>query len=52
MCIRDRDYDNCVGNADCGKFDYKAANRTTTAPDTYNVGVLGAKRTDVYKRQV
>lgn len=41
----EQDYDNCVGNADCGKFDYKAANRTTTAPDTYNVGVLGAKRT-------
>ena len=38
-------YDDCIGNADCGKFDYKAANRTTTAPDTYNVGVLGAKRT-------
>ena len=41
----EQDYDNCVGNADCGKFDYKAANRTTTAPDTYNVDVLGAKRT-------
>lgn len=41
----EQDYDNCVGNADCGKFDYKAANRTTTAPVTYNVGVLGAKRT-------
>lgn len=41
----EQDYDNCVNNADCGKFDYKAANRTTTAPDTYNVGVLGAKRT-------
>ena len=41
----EQDYDNCVGNADCDKFDYKAANRTTTAPDTYNVGVLGAKRT-------
>ena len=27
----EQDYDNCVGNADCGKFDYKAANRTTTA---------------------
>ena len=41
-----QDYDNCVNNADCGKFDYKAANRTTTtAPDTYNVDVLGAKRT-------
>ena len=40
-----QDKDDCVGNADCGKFDYKAANRTTTAPDTYNVGVLGAKRT-------
>ena len=38
-------YDDCIGNADCGKFDYKAANRTTTAPDTYNVDVLGAKRT-------
>lgn len=41
----EQDYDNCVGNADCDKFDYKAANRTTTAPDTYNVDVLGAKRT-------
>ena len=28
----EQDYDNCVGNADCGKFDYKAANRTTTTP--------------------
>ena len=41
----EQDYDNCVNNADCGKFDYKAANRTTTPSDTYNVGVLGAART-------
>ncbi|MEI3089511.1 MAG: hypothetical protein V8T01_05975 [Oscillospiraceae bacterium] len=47
----EQDYDNCVGNADCGKFDYKAANRTTTAPDTYNVGVLGAKRTAANERR-
>ena len=45
----EQDYDNCVGNADCGKFDYKAANRTTTAPATpeYNQAALAAKRTSV-----
>lgn len=45
----EQDYDNCVGNADCGKFDYKAANRTTTTPATpeYNQAALAAKRTSV-----
>ena len=38
-------YDNCVGNADCGKFDYKAANRTTTVnPLAYNQAVLTGTR--------
>lgn len=45
----EQDYDNCVNNADCGKFDYKAANRTTTTPATpeYNQAALAAKRTSV-----
>ena len=38
-------YDNCIGNADCGKFDYKAANRTTVAkPLAYNQVVLSGLR--------
>lgn len=39
-------YDNCIGNADCGKFDYKAANRTTvTNPSlAYNQAVLSGLR--------
>lgn len=45
----EQDYDNCVGNADCGKFDYKAANRTTDTSDSnnirYNQNVLPRERT-------
>ena len=38
-------YDDCIGNADCGKFDYKAANRTTTVnPLAYNQAVLTGTR--------
>ena len=38
-------YDDCIGNADCGKFDYKAANRTTVAkPLAYNQVVLSGLR--------
>ncbi len=36
-----QDKDDCTGNAKT----YKAANRTTTPSDTFNVDVLGAKRT-------
>lgn len=41
----EQDYDNCVGNADCGKFDYKAANRTTEPKADYNKAVLDVVRT-------
>ena len=45
----EQDYDNCVNNADCGKFDYKAANRTTDTSDSnnirYNQNVLPRERT-------
>ena len=41
----EQDYDNCVGNADCGKFDYKAANRTTEPKAGYNKAVLDVVRT-------
>lgn len=41
----EQDYDNCVGNADCGKFDYKAANRTTEPKTDYNKAVLDVVRT-------
>ena len=38
-------YDDCIGNADCGKFDYKAANRTIVAkPLAYNQVVLSGLR--------
>ena len=41
----EQDYDNCVNNADCGKFDYKAANRTTEPKADYNKAVLDVVRT-------
>ena len=34
-----------MGNADCGKFDYKAANRTTEPKADYNKAVLDVVRT-------